>query len=664
MAIATISIDSSMGDHNAPFDFDVSQFNIDDFDQLTLKDKTSQPLVDSQSMTAISEKENFVANSSTEQTETYQLLDIELQNSQQPFKEIEKNSDLIKRPFNSTDNIESIPLSIDSSLFNSNELKIPRKSILKPSLPPDNFASRSSIIFRQGKDRIMERFLALNLHRNPSLNISDEYLGKELHPRDLKRVRFSFPLRSTSIIIPTSCQHFIPLENPITVDTLSPGLVTSALKKHLPVRDIIDWYLTLCRMREEIPIERFIRILEEASETQQEITSINMSGESLSYRTINPFADVLDLLFNLTRLELEDCDMDNESLKVICSNFLLNDRLTWLSLANNPKIHSEGFRSIATYLNQSKTLKFLDLSCISIDITAAKLIARGVMKRSHIPELSQLDFSEPSTPTSPISIDPNRTESFCSLEELRLNECSVHSAELKIICQGIRRSGLKNLSLCGNRISYLSAPAIASLLTGESTDNETPSLTSSLIFLDLSMNQLRNQGIEHLLEPLSSPYLRLRELKLSQNGIDELAMSRLFTALKSNRRLLSLDLSNNSVGGPSIEGIISLKDCLTLNHSIRSIFLSNTSLGSEGAVALAEMLPETKTLTRLDLSQNPSVSYAGLLALSISARLNFSITCLDVSIPPNDPEMASLTQDMLNTCIRNTQMLDDLSFGS
>jgi hypothetical protein len=56
-------------------------------------------------------------------------------------------------------------------------------------------------------------------------------------------------------------------------------------------------------------------------------------------------------------------------------------------------------------------------------------------------------------------------------------------------------------------------------------------------------------------------------------------------------------------------------------------------MSSEDAIALAEVLPETKHLSRLDVSQNPDLDLAGLMALSISIKLNYSITCLEVTIP-------------------------------
>lgn len=51
------------------------------------------------------------------------------------------------------------------------------------------------------------------------------------------------------------------------------------------------------------------------------------------------------------------------------------------------------------------------------------------------------------------------------------------------------------------------------------------------------------------------------------------------------------------------------------------------------AIALAECLPENSSLVRLDLSRNPQIQIAGLMAISVSIRMNNNITFIDINIP-------------------------------
>lgn len=68
--------------------------------------------------------------------------------------------------------------------------------------------------------------------------------------------------------------------------------------------------------------------------------------------------------------------------------------------------------------------------------------------------------------------------------------------------------------------------------------------------------------------------------------------------------------------------------------------MADTGLNTEAAIALAECLPENNSLVRLDLSRNPQIQIAGLLALSVSIKMNHTITFIDINIPVSIHEMS------------------------
>ena len=94
---------------------------------------------------------------------------------------------------------------------------------------------------------------------------------------------------------------------------------------------------------------------------------------------------------------------------------------------------------------------------------------------------------------------------------------------------------------------------------------------------------------------------------------------------------------------------------------MKRLFLSDTGLTTDGAISLAEFLPETKSLLHLDLTSNPLIETAGILALSVGLKSNNLIRCLDLSIPPNSPDLAELSQSILQSCIRNTELAADVA---
>lgn len=85
------------------------------------------------------------------------------------------------------------------------------------------------------------------------------------------------------------------------------------------------------------------------------------------------------------------------------------------------------------------------------------------------------------------------------------------------------------------------------------------------------------------------------------------------------------------------------------------MYLSSTGLTSAGAIALAEFLPDARCLLHLDLTHN-KLDFAGVLALGTGLKVNRVLRCLDVNVPPNDPEMARLSREILRCCVRNTEI--------
>lgn len=139
-----------------------------------------------------------------------------------------------------------------------------------------------------------------------------------------------------------------------------------------------------------------------------------------------------------------------------------------------------------------------------------------------------------------------------------------------------------------------------------------------------------------------------------------------------NRSLETLDLSKNPCCGPRLEGvrvrllsgqdllqltfwdqIAALRSAFSTNTSLLRVFLADTDLSSEGAISLAEFLPDVRGLIHLDLTENFDVSsglllpdvtrcltfmrlqidIAGVMALAVSVKMNKTIRCLDLNIP-------------------------------
>ena len=74
-----------------------------------------------------------------------------------------------------------------------------------------------------------------------------------------------------------------------------------------------------------------------------------------------------------------------------------------------------------------------------------------------------------------------------------------------------------------------------------------------------------------------------------------------------------------------------LRNALFSNSTLEVLRLVNIGLASEGAVAVAEVLPENRALRVVDLAENP-IDIAGVLALSVSMRHNKSLCSLPLTV--------------------------------
>ncbi|GAA6044301.1 hypothetical protein JCM8097_006756 [Rhodosporidiobolus ruineniae] len=175
----------------------------------------------------------------------------------------------------------------------------------------------------------------------------------------------------------------------------------------------------------------------------------------------------------------------------------------------------------------------------------------------------------------------------------------------------------------------------------------------ALLTLDVKGNDLRN-GVAYIAQVLKRNRT-LKVLNLSENKVEPQGLIVLAEALKFNTCLETLDLSLNPCSGPSLDGVLALRSALMITPSLKRLFLNATQFTSEGAIALAEFLPELRALHHLDLTDN-AIDISGVLALAVSLKLNSSIRCLDVQIPFDDPDFASLSQSIMESCIRNTEL--------
>ncbi|XP_072410422.1 NACHT, LRR and PYD domains-containing protein 3-like [Chiloscyllium punctatum] len=210
----------------------------------------------------------------------------------------------------------------------------------------------------------------------------------------------------------------------------------------------------------------------------------------------------------------------------------------------------------------------------------------------------------------------------CTIQKLQLadNDLSASCVEDLVSVLATNRS-LTNLDLSNNKlgdsgVSLLSVPLgnpdskIQELvlkevgLTSACAADLASALCASpaLTILNLSYNKLEDSGVKALCEALANPNCQVQKLWLCENGISNVSMEYLPSALSSNCSLIELDLGHNKLRD---SGVKLLSAALgNAKCKIQKLRLDDNRLSDSCAEDLASALSSNRTLTRLNLECN------------------------------------------------------------
>ncbi|KAJ1849011.1 hypothetical protein LPJ70_000720 [Coemansia sp. RSA 2708] len=463
--------------------------------------------------------------------------------------------------------------------------------------------------------------------------------------------------------------------------------VSALTQRQYRVQEVWEIYKRTCRALDIAPLPSFEETLLRHVREDRILGILNLTGSQLQGVHMSCFAEMLDLNFGLVRLELGHCSIDDEAARVLAYSLLCNDSVRYLSLAHNARLRSDGVRYISILVRHSKQLRFLDISGIAIRKKSAGYLAAALAGLGASWTLGRGSMQR-----------KDAVHGQVSLRALQMNGCGLKAAALAILALGVRLSPLQHLSLRLNALGVSAGPILREMLFGDppqsnelvpphqrrpisvslhglsdaqnagdpsaaapGTAGDAPRV-SRLRSLDLSQNDLGRAALD-LAEGLLWN-TDLRSLTLRQNRLQPATFAPFVECLGVNRGLVYLDISRNPVCGPSTAVLEALAQVISQNQTLRGLFMSATGMTSEGAIALAECLPELHALERLDVSENAAIDVAGLMALSASIKLNRSLICVEVTVNTGDDVCAALEQSIAQVCIANMQRLDATSTHS
>ena len=443
-----------------------------------------------------------------------------------------------------------------------------------------------------------------------------------------------------------------------------------------PTTDPLRIYRRCCQLR-ETPILK--RISEQISSpnacpvaTPGIVSCLDLSGFWMQLPDIITLSDYLAVV-PVKKLVLEDCGLGDEAVRVILAGLLAaktpeqarhNKKLSKkaiedikhgkaeklgvvekVSLKNNPKIGKEGWQHICLFLYMSRTLKAIDISGIALPQPSAG--AEGSQGAVDISTLLEK------------SIAGRLAGSH--LEELVMGECGLSLGTVEKVVDSVMQCGVTRLGLASNGIDLDGFHHILRYVKSGKCEG-----------LDLGGNDL-SEYLSLLADALDEKN-PLYALSLADCNLKASSLEPLFPALVKLPNFRFIDLSHNRglfSNQPNALGL--LRKHLPQLHILKRVHLMDVAMTPDHAIALAEVLPETKALAHLNILENHLLSplasakdesaqeeacalYASLMA---AVRVSKTIICIDIDVPSAESSevVKALAKQVIAYSLRNLERL-------
>ena len=454
-----------------------------------------------------------------------------------------------------------------------------------------------------------------------------------------------------------------------------------------PTTDPLRIYRRCCQLRETPILKRITDQIASPSAcpvgTPGILSCLDLSGYWMQLPDLITLGDYLAVV-PVKKIMLENCGLGDEAVRVILAGLLAaktpdqakhNKRLgkringrekqaterlgvvEKISLKNNPKIGKEGWRHISLFINMSRSLKAIDLSMIPFPQSSATVETVKKHSPSHHQNQPILQVDMPTL------LDEAISERLAGnhLEELVMAECGLNTECIAKLVDGVMKCGITRLGLASNAMTRQGFDHVIQYVRSGKCEG-----------LDLGGNDL-HEDLDSLADALSESN-PLFALSLADCHLLPSSLEKLLPALVQLPNFRFIDLSHNRelfTTRPTALNMI--RKYLPQCRILRRIHLMDVAMTPEHAIALAEVLPESRTLCHLNILENHNLTplasakteaeaedacafYAALMA---AVRVSDSIICIDVEVPsPDSSEVVkALAKQVVAYSLHNLERL-------
>ncbi|KAI1750762.1 RNI-like protein [Xylaria castorea] len=443
-------------------------------------------------------------------------------------------------------------------------------------------------------------------------------------------------------------------------------------------------YRRCCQLRETDILTKITGQLPKATEGCADgiIEKLDLTGYYLSLSDLETLADFLAVV-PFREICLENCGLTDEGVRVILSSLLgarkpsVRHRRSTINPADsvsqggiverlvlkNNKIGIDGWRHICLFIHMCRSIKCLDLSGLGFPAVVEPA-------KSTLSHLGHHGHSAPKSPDVSMLLSKSLADRLAGpeLELLNLSATGLTSSQLECVIDGMLKSGVSRLGLSHNNLDVTGVEHVARYLRDARCEG-----------LDLGGNNLRDH-LEIIAGAIDSNDA-LWALSLANCNLDTSSLCKLFPKLSKLTNFKFFDLSHNRALFESESNATSvLRRYLPKLDSLRRLHLADVSLSSEQAIALAEILPEIKSLAHINLLENPDLvrladartedmqEEACALYASLLAAVRVSKTLIKIDIDDPTPESGELLKAMADRLVvytmRNLQGVSDIRDSS
>ncbi|XP_029981843.1 protein phosphatase 1 regulatory subunit 37 [Sphaeramia orbicularis] len=383
----------------------------------------------------------------------------------------------------------------------------------------------------------------------------------------------------------------------------------------LTLTEVMVAYQHSCSRHQVQPRANVVQQLQQGVCVGGSVKCLDLKGERLDHRSCEALEVVLKSL-HFDFINLQAAQLEENGALSLLDMILYYESTTHLDISDNSSMGTSGWRALAHLIKQSVRLSRLDACNVPMVDYPAQCLSKALL-------------------TSRLSV-------------LHLHNAQLSGVPLYTLVTALKSNrALQELHLNNNRLnSYQDALQLGDLLRYNNT----------LHILELSNNAIADAGLEELCDGLRWQTAGLKVLLLRNNQITANGMVHMAKALPVLKVLQILDLGENLLGN---EGIHVIREPLMVNCTLLQLGLAQANITCEGAVAMAEVLAESRLIQRLDIRQN-EVKVGGLMALCLALRINRSLASLEMDdIPPLDQDEflmeteTSLRSEIAQRCLAN-----------